>query len=244
MVKPLMMHCRASHTVDMACIVQNLPRELPSSGRKTAHRGVAARCRVESGKTRLQAAVASGKNTRAATTACQSPLLPQTTPKTILCSNTAINMISGFAGGAVGGAITGAAGGPGGILAGAILGAAAGAGVGWVASQLDDGESSAMVSGAVGGAMAPQSPGSMLGNAYGMAIGGGLAYDWQQGGVPSYIAGPAGGATGGAIGGGLAALSSWSLASVGKGAVVGGLAGGASAAVTALVAAGLHYLCN
>jgi hypothetical protein len=78
MVKPLMMHCRASHTVDMACIVQNLPRVLYPSGRKTAHRGAPARCRVASGKTRLQAAVASRKNTRAATTARQSPLLPQT----------------------------------------------------------------------------------------------------------------------------------------------------------------------
>jgi hypothetical protein len=80
MVKPLMMHCRASHTVDMACIVQNLPRVLYPSGRKTAYRGVPARCRGASGKTRLQAARPSGKNPRRATTPRQGPLLPQTTP--------------------------------------------------------------------------------------------------------------------------------------------------------------------
>lgn len=76
------MHCRASHTVDMACIVQNLPRVLYPSGRKTAHQGAPARCRGASGKTRLQAARPSGKNPRRATTAPQSPLLPQTTPCT------------------------------------------------------------------------------------------------------------------------------------------------------------------
>ncbi len=82
MVKPLMMHCRASHTVDMACNVQNLPRALCPSGRKTAHRGLAARHRGASGKTRVQAMMPSGKNPRRATTARQSPLLPQTTPFT------------------------------------------------------------------------------------------------------------------------------------------------------------------
>ncbi len=38
-VNPLMMHCRASHTVDMACIVQNLPRVLCPSGRKNRASG-------------------------------------------------------------------------------------------------------------------------------------------------------------------------------------------------------------
>ncbi len=80
MVKPLMTHCRASHTVDMACIVQNLPRVLYPSGRKTAHRGAPARCRGASGKTRLQAAMPAGKNPHRATMPRQSPLLPQTTP--------------------------------------------------------------------------------------------------------------------------------------------------------------------
>jgi hypothetical protein len=80
MVKPLMMHCRASHTVDMVCIVQNLPRVLYPSGRKTAHRGVAARRHSASGKTRLQAMMPSGKNPRRATTARQTHLLPQTNP--------------------------------------------------------------------------------------------------------------------------------------------------------------------
>ncbi len=78
-VNPLMMHCRASHTVDMACIVQNLPRVLCPSGRKTAHRGAPGQCRGASGKTRLQAMMPSGKNPRRATTARQTHLLPQTT---------------------------------------------------------------------------------------------------------------------------------------------------------------------
>ncbi len=63
----------------MACIAQNLPPVLYSSGRKTAHRGVAARRCGASGKTRLQAARPSGKNPRRATTARQTHLLPQTT---------------------------------------------------------------------------------------------------------------------------------------------------------------------
>jgi len=78
MVKPLMMHCRASHTVDMACIVQNLPLVLYPSGRKTAHRGTPARCQSAPGKTRLQTMMPSGKNLRRATTARQTHLLPQT----------------------------------------------------------------------------------------------------------------------------------------------------------------------
>jgi hypothetical protein len=82
MVKPLMMHCRASHTVDMACIVQNLPLVLYPSGRKTAHRGTPARCQSAPGKTRLQTMMPSGKNLRRATTARQTHLLPQTTPQT------------------------------------------------------------------------------------------------------------------------------------------------------------------
>jgi hypothetical protein len=79
-VKPLMMHCRASHTVDMACIVQNLPLVLYPSGRKTAHRGTPARCQSAPGKTRLQTMMPSGKNLRRATTARQTHLLPQTKP--------------------------------------------------------------------------------------------------------------------------------------------------------------------
>jgi hypothetical protein len=79
MVKPLMMHCRASHTVPMLCIVENPSRKLNPLMGKTVHRGVAARCRGASEKTRLQAMMPSGKNARRATTARQSPLLPQTT---------------------------------------------------------------------------------------------------------------------------------------------------------------------
>ncbi len=106
MVKPLMMHCRASHTVDMACMVQNLPRVLYPSGRKTAHRGVAARCRVASGKTCLQAARPSGKNPRRATTARQSPLLPQTPPPCTQGPSTANGSISGEFYAPAGGGIT------------------------------------------------------------------------------------------------------------------------------------------
>ncbi len=79
-MKPLMMHCRASHTVPMLCIAENPSRKLHLLKGKTAHRGVAARHRSASGKTRLQAARPSGKNPRRATTARQSPLLPQTDP--------------------------------------------------------------------------------------------------------------------------------------------------------------------
>jgi hypothetical protein len=79
MVKPLMMHCRASHTVPMLCVAENLSRAPSLSWPKSAHRGVAGRCRGASGKTRLQAMMPSGKNPRRATTARQTHLLPQTT---------------------------------------------------------------------------------------------------------------------------------------------------------------------
>ena len=80
MVKPLMMHCRASHTVPMLRIAENSSRKLYPLKGKTAHRDVAARCHSASGKTRLQAARPSGKNPRRSTPARQSPLLPQTIP--------------------------------------------------------------------------------------------------------------------------------------------------------------------
>jgi hypothetical protein len=76
------MHCRASHTVPMLCIAENPSRKLHPLMGKTAHRGVAGRCHSASGKTRLQAMMPSGKNSRRATTARQTHLLPQTVPKT------------------------------------------------------------------------------------------------------------------------------------------------------------------
>jgi hypothetical protein len=77
MEKPLMMRCRASHTAGMACVAENLSWASSPSGRKTAHRGVAAGYRGASGKTRVQDPMPSGKNTRRATIPRQSPLLPQ-----------------------------------------------------------------------------------------------------------------------------------------------------------------------
>jgi len=80
MAKPLLVRCSASHTVGMRGIAESPSRALHPSGRKTAHRGVAARCRGASGKTRLQAAVASRNNPRRATMPRQSPLLLQSDP--------------------------------------------------------------------------------------------------------------------------------------------------------------------
>jgi hypothetical protein len=79
MVKPLMMHCRASHTVPMLCIAENPSRKLHPLMGKTAHRGLPGLCNNASAAPRSQVLNASGKNSRRATTARQSPLLPQTT---------------------------------------------------------------------------------------------------------------------------------------------------------------------
>jgi hypothetical protein len=94
MVKPLMMHCRASHTVPMLCIAENPSRKLHPLKGKTAHRGLPRLCNNASAAPRSQVLNASGKNSRRATTARQSPLLPQTTkPK----PNTSCSSLSSFA---------------------------------------------------------------------------------------------------------------------------------------------------
>ena len=61
------------------------PRRSRPSWRKNAHRGLAARCRAASGKSRSQARAASEKNCRSPTTARRTHLLPQTNqpPKTL-----------------------------------------------------------------------------------------------------------------------------------------------------------------
>lgn len=56
------------------------PRRSRPSGRKNAHRGVAARCGAASGKSRSQARAASGKNRYSPTTARRVHLLPQSNP--------------------------------------------------------------------------------------------------------------------------------------------------------------------
>jgi hypothetical protein len=68
----------------MLCIAENPSRKPHPLKGKTAHRGAAGRCRGASEKTRLQAARPSGKSPRRATTARQSPLLPQTHPYTCM----------------------------------------------------------------------------------------------------------------------------------------------------------------
>jgi hypothetical protein len=56
------------------------PRRLRSSGRKNAHRGLAACRSAASGKTRSQALTASGKTCRSPTTSHRTSLLPQSKP--------------------------------------------------------------------------------------------------------------------------------------------------------------------
>jgi hypothetical protein len=123
MVKPLMMHCRASHTVPMLCIAENPSRKPHPLKGKTAHRGAQARCRGASGKPRLQAMMPSGKNPRRSTTARQSPLLPQT--QCTRGSNTGGQVITGgftVPLTAVGAVVGFAVGGPIGAVVGAAIG--------------------------------------------------------------------------------------------------------------------------
>jgi len=76
-----MPHAAVLSGLDAPPLAPITPRCLPPSGRKNAHRGLAACRRPASGQPCSQALIASGKNRRSSTTARRSHLLQQSNPQ-------------------------------------------------------------------------------------------------------------------------------------------------------------------